>query len=355
MSISRLNDDVIMETLKYMSAKDIVSLYESDPETVQVVLRKLSHSLKREDQELYIKIYSAKYGLTNPIRVTKHAFDNGHIDILKLMQDLKPSSFGRACIESIDLTVENVRILLNMGIKQYIVDRFLLNASASGKLDVVQLLFDRGVVHSEKEQALVNAAREGHNSIVQLLIENGADVHAFMNQPARESAEKGHTAVVRTLLDAGADMDAIHDHLISVAERGNLAGVNNLVRIGADINIHDDEPLKAAARAGRTDVVRFLLDNGANRESLDYYLMELAGEGDEEGISPIIRAGADVHAGDDGALINAVEGEHTGVVMRLIEAGADVNAREGEAVQTAIDNGDSELVRILAAAGARFP
>lgn len=81
-----------------------------------------------------------------------------------------------------------------------------------------------------------------------------------------------HLDVAQRLLDAG--MNARHQNwhrttlLHHVAWEGDLAKAALLLNYGAEIDAVDDEfrstPLALAAKAGRAEVVRFLLERGAN-------------------------------------------------------------------------------------------
>jgi len=68
----------------------------------------------------------------------------------------------------------------------------------------------------------------------------------------------------------------------------------------------------------------------------------------------MLAAGADVHAADDEALVEAVERGRLRVVKLLRAAGADVNARNGGILRGAVFWGYLEIVKELRAAGADF-
>ncbi|EDU43191.1 ankyrin repeat domain containing protein [Pyrenophora tritici-repentis Pt-1C-BFP] len=124
------------------------------------------------------------------------------------------------------------------------------------------------------------------------------------------ASERGHTEIVKLLLDKGADVNA----------QGGLHG----------------NALQAASERGHAEVVKLLLDNGAdvNAQGGDYgnALQAASERGHKEVVELLLDNGADVNAqGGDyrNALQAASEGGHTEVVELLLDKGADVNAQGG--------------------------
>lgn len=123
------------------------------------------------------------------------------------------------------------------------------------------------------------AANIGNDALVSLLLRHGASVHGFLNggqrtvQPAAVDAIiSGHESTVRLLLehsspfqDPNMDQGGLVDWAIC---RGQMSMLKLLVEFGADFNIpHEGRyPLNRAVSSGNlsTDIVQFLLDNGAD-------------------------------------------------------------------------------------------
>ena len=126
-----------------------------------------------------------------------------------------------------------------------------------------------------------------------------------------DAVNESDTATVRLLLEAGAD-PATHneydDSLLSLAcDRGNADIVRLLLDHGADVNDGNNEweetPLHAACLHDHTDIVKILLS----------------------------RTNCEINAMDDRRrtpLHNACRRRHAGVARLLIEKGADVEARD---------------------------
>lgn len=111
-----------------------------------------------------------------------------------------------------------------------------------------------------------------------------------------------------------------------------------------------DHTLLWAAGQGYTDVVRGLLTIGANVHAYDDAALIDASEcGHTESVRILLDAGADVHAQEDKALRSVTDAE----TMRiLLEAGANVHVRAGAPLFNATDQGNPECVRLLLEAGA---
>ena len=136
-----------------------------------------------------------------------------------------------------------------------------------------------------------------------------------------------------------------NDKLIQAAEKGNLQEVQAALAEGADINgivimkkhgmsVKGPTPLKAASRNGHTEVVKYLLNKGAE-------------------------INAKANTTQSTALMIASENGYTEIVRILLDKGADVNVKakidnvEYTALKMAKKNGHKEVVEILERAGAK--
>ena len=171
----------------------------------------------------------------------------------------------------------------------------LYSACYSGHLEVVKLLLGRGAsargsgqysspLHGAVRAAYPHTQPSSLNGleIMRLLISHGAEVSGTTARaPLWSACFGGSLEAARMLLDAGAFVDpiSINDYSVDpgtgtalslAAEKGHCALVALLLERGADIDRCADRrgevALGFACRANHGDVVRLLLDNGANPE-----------------------------------------------------------------------------------------
>jgi uncharacterized protein len=176
-------------------------------------------------------------------------------------------------------------------------------AVESGSAPVTQLLLeakaDPNLAMSSGETPLMTAARSGHSDLVTILLGHGAHVdarEALHGQTALMwAAAEGDTATARVLVEHGADVNA----RTATADKGQASGAV-AARIRS-ISVVDSAftPLLFAARNGSIELVRFLLEKGADR---------------------------DVHSAEGaGLLTTATVRGHVALVRFLLDLGLDPN------------------------------
>jgi len=187
-------------------------------------------------------------------------------------------------------------------------------------VEMVRLLLkakaDPGATDATGETPLIKAAKVGDLQIVTALLKAGAAVDTpdsgFGQTPLMAAAREGHTAVVKLLIDRGARVNAqtrtgktpeIRNPAESKASRGAGIQRGGWPNRGIRESIPGAKtPLLYAAREGHVDIVRLLLDAGANLE-----------QADADGVTPLLIA-----------LMN----EHAEAASFLVERGANVNAMD---------------------------
>jgi ankyrin len=275
-----------------------------------------------------------------------------------------------------------VNSLLDAGASPVVVNRNgispLFLAAQNGDAAIVQSLLDAGAdpntLAENGETILMTAAHTGKPEVVDLLLANGALVDArdpeFQQTALMIAVREGQVEVVDTLIRYGADVDAKtregglgvylppckgtgcgsegvginrsgvphrgerHDvkggmtPLLYAARDGRLEEARLLLDNGADLElaeVNEIEPLLMATLNNQLDVANLLLDYGAEVNVDDFY-----------GRTPLFAAvdyrnidmNSDLEADpkDNGVDRDAI----LPTIKRLLEAGADVNARTKE-------------------------
>jgi ankyrin repeat protein len=249
---------------------------------------------------------------------------------------------------------------------------------------------------------LIRASRKGRLEVVKALIEAGADlqIRDADGMTALDWARKQkHSDVAEALRATGKAEreDTTEEQLLKAAEAGDAAKVRSLIQAQVNLAPHDPRratksltPLMLAAAAGHVEVVKALIEAGAevngtdesapasdrtssfgakdlSRENLQELgrslrptPLSLAAEhGHAEVVRALVRAGSDVNAQDQlgrTPLMLAVNGNHSAIVEGLLTAKADVHARNKDqetALSLAVQRQNAHIARLLMAAGAK--
>lgn len=166
------------------------------------------------------------------------------------------------------------------------------HAASAGKLTVVQQMIaqDSSLIHAlaaYQETPLLLAASQGHHDVVALLISKGADVNVATQLPEHHDSytklhqytpmdwaiTEGHTQTIAILVSAGAQAQYLHtkiNHktLTQLIKTNNLNHVKVLTQHNPAL-IHEIQeagysPLHVAAAHGHTEILSYLLEQGAD-------------------------------------------------------------------------------------------
>ncbi len=211
----------------------------------------------------------------------------------------------------------------------------LAESLRQGYTEVASMLIRFGADVSD--MTVVDWAALGNTDKVKGFIEGGVDVNSpdasGYFTPLMRATENGHLDVVKLLVENGADL-SLGSPLVRACSNGNLAVIQYLVENGADVNDVDAMggamPLWSPVRNGRLDIVTFLVENGANVDSGRY-----------DGFT---------------VLMWACEEGHSDVAEYLVSNGANVNAKEFSTDMTplkyATQSGHTDIIQLLQSAGA---
>jgi len=175
-------------------------------------------------------------------------------------------------------------------------------------------------------------------SLEQQLSGESLEIHGLKRRTSKVTNVTGLVLLLASTLPAGVSLRASHqaemrekrnDELIAAASRGDVAAVRQLLEEGAEVEAGDNARWTSiihATRSGQTEVVRVLLEHGADPNVVEY------GNGN---MTPLHWA----------ATSNNIEG-----VKMLLEHHADINAATDYGytpLMLASDNGTPQLVQVL--------
>ena len=219
-----------------------------------------------------------------------------------------------------------------------------MQAARAGDLDGLRRLqnegFDAQRVDEDGRTALLHAVVQADRSIIEFLLNAGVPINqpsaAFTvnDSPVSSAAFYRELEIVRYLVDRGANIE--HDRYLALrkaARAGRLDTVRYLLSLGAQIDSHTNgwTALTYAAHEGHADVVAFLLKEGANPNIKD---------------------------SDSGRnLLRTTVGQgHIEIVRMLLEKGAEVDSMDADYQWTAFlwacRHGNAEMAELLIQHGA---
>lgn len=148
-----------------------------------------------------------------------------------------------------------------------------------------------------EEEALLFAAQQGDLAQVTSLLKQGTSPNwsgAYSKfKPITVAAANGHTDVVKALIQAGADINLINQitPLEAACMRGHLPIVQMLVKAGAYLDL--GTPLISASEHGFADIVSLLLKKGAytlSRNDEGLTALDLAKKAGHQNIVQLLEA-----------------------------------------------------------------
>jgi ankyrin repeat protein len=250
----------------------------------------------------------------------------------------------------------------------------LIKAVHENDIRMVKELLESGTDPNEKGYEgvtpLVVASVHGNLEIALALLESGADTEWEPEgaQSALVSAlVYGHDEIANLLLERGADPRA-QDWLAFyyACEYGRIPFIHRFLNLGAppDLQIDDEPtPLMEAAGRGNLDVVKILIDAGAdpnrkNREGMTAYDIAVSNSGFLENTQPVIDFLDKTTRKSTQSLMAAVQAGNAELTEQLIAQGAQVNTSDREfqysPLSWAAERGSKKIAQLLIDAGANI-
>ncbi|PKS04966.1 hypothetical protein jhhlp_008332 [Lomentospora prolificans] len=211
----------------------------------------------------------------------------------------------------------------------------LETAARARNVTAMSWLLNHGADPNAKSQEgytpLTTAIRTDLPDGVSLLLSHKADVSLRGNSEWPICHSVRHPHILKLLLPHIKDIHAYTGVMEQAIVANQLESVAMLLDAGISIEEKNSgifSPLTTAIREHREDIVKYLLERGANPNALGEHL-------------PLVKA------------LRRTDGADTAIVRMLIRKGADVNTvyRGWNAVMQAVENGDLEILKLVASQG----
>ncbi len=244
-------------------------------------------------------------------------------------------------------------------------------SSMAGQRETIEFLLEKGFdVNASDKRGATALHFAPDEQTADTLIANGADVEARIEKyypqwrPIHLAANEGRADVVEVLLEHGADVHAktYYGHApLHIAANPYIADL--LRESGADIEEASDKwqqntPLYQAAKRGRTDVVRYLLEKGAVPRAKTKWKEDPLHVADNADIVQLLLdAGGNVnvrHYQFGTPLTEAVFGNRFDVVSSLLANGADIHAQDMNLSPAIFRAGNQKMAELCIQHGGRI-
>ena len=285
-------------------------------------------------------MYTATYG------VTREAVDWAAMAQLLLANGANPELSSRHGDAALNLARNKhnaavVSVLKKAGAKDYKIyaglnyDETLLKAAKLGDYIKVKQVLDNGANPNFSDKngvtPLLAAAHMGSSATLRMLLAANVEVNFVPSGLRQFALSKSHAPLdERELMEAASRGETA---LNAAVRQGHVTDAHYLLSNGARIDLanrHGEAPLFVAVTAGNLEMVKMLLERGANPNSV-------------EQDNRRNRLALAKHAmGKNSVLITAVQKGHLDVAKLLVETGADVNYRGfmgKTAAYVAVENG----------------
>lgn len=226
----------------------------------------------------------------------------------------------------------------------------LMEAVRTGNIEIAKLLIehnsDINIKNKDGKNMIMIACEKGNEEMFNLLIENNADINEKSSWGASAliyASEKGNINIMQYLIDNGIDVNGKADDngdtplLWAVTGENPYESSKLLIENGANVNATNYGGVAPATilAASTPKVVKLLKDNGADLDTkfLDYYppIAIAAGAGNLEIVKALVENGADVNYYPNDinytAIFHAIDQHNYEVAEYLFKNGVDLNIK----------------------------
>jgi len=231
-------------------------------------------------------------------------------------------------------------------------------AIKNGRANVVEYLLELDGTIRLGPADLLNAIRRKSVETARVLIEHGVDAQEQSFENLCFATNVYSLAMMRLLvqhIDMGSLSAKQQGVLLSQAAQYSLEAVIFLVVRGVRADADESVALREAARDCDASIVQYLIHMGADVHARDdgpLVNAVLSMEDPHDTIEILIAAGADVRCRGGTLLLTAISADCADALCLLVKAGADVHMGDEAALKYAVSQEESWLIEIMLDAGA---
>lgn len=198
----------------------------------------------------------------------------------------------------------------------------LIKATEFRKFEIIKYLIEKGAdIYFEhpgsqfNDSAFSYAVHLGYLDIFKYMIQHEEPDDDNLDKALAIAAGTGNLPILKDLVEKQVATN-INELFIHAAEGGHLNVIIYLVEIGGDIHINDDDVLLMAARNEYWDILKYIVEEqGAT--NIDGALIHAADEGNLDVVRYLVENGADIHVNDNESLRLAELQRHDDIVRYI--------------------------------------
>ncbi|ADG72445.1 ankyrin repeat domain-containing protein [Brachyspira murdochii] len=237
---------------------------------------------------------------------------------------------------------EMTKILIDKGLDKnrdygYEYSTYLTDiAIGNNNLDVLKLLVKRG---DSKETLIPEAVRENNIEMVKYLLSIGQDIDAqrfydgfWVDSPLKVAAENGYIEMAKFLIDEGANLNSADDYMLYAYNNYDITKLladNDIFNLNT--NTTREEAIELVKNSKYYEIEKLLSSEDSN--NIDGYdeLMNAISKGDMKALEKLIKDDTDLNKQYDNItpLGLAAARNDKEMVKFLVEKGADINLEDG--------------------------
>ena len=212
---------------------------------LKIIISKINMLLKLNDTET-IQLYFSTLSTADITAILKCAIYNYNLDTFI---NLVPY------IKNFDIRIDN--------------DIFLILAVESNNIDSVTYFIDQGLDITTCDNYIINySLQKISNEMLELIISYGADININNGTPLIKAVRFGSIKCVEMLINHGADYSLQNYEAVDLSVERGQEFVLFFINLGIDINMNNDIMLKSAIDIRNYEVIKLLLDRGADMTKL---------------------------------------------------------------------------------------
>jgi len=360
--VKDISKEDLESDLKYNRPKDKEN---RDLESYKIIINSLYVALTRGIESLYI-LESKNHRLLELLEINKESKEEIEVkestkeewlEEAKRLKELGKVEQAKGIEDNINLKIispkDSVKDLAYYEMKLFGQELFKLakkeNDSETIEILAKEIKFSSAMKYLNMKDAprIFDYVAKGDISKIQSLIEYGSniDIQNFYGQTAlMYASENGNKEIVKFLLENGADIHKTDDN-----RRNSLRYAHS----------HSFSRSSSSSNQG---IINLLIDEGADFNDIPYFtsdniisdLSASARNGDKKGVELLIKNGVNINIqnnnGGDTALLTALKNKENDIAKLLIENGADIDIANNDETTTlmiALENKNEDMVKLL--------